>query len=88
MRGARATSINHDGIFAGVGMLFTQDVDTDNQSFLSLLRMNCDTSNGVDKAVSVRIQGNSRLTSIYPSYCHDMSNICISAIAHGCPQLI
>ena len=69
MRGARATSIRArrsnltsdrqitDMTFAGVGILCTQNVDSVNQGFLRWLGINCDTSIGLDRALSIRTQG-------------------------------
>ena len=101
MRGARATSIRArrsnltsdrqitDMTFAGVGILFTQNVDSVNKGFLSLLgkRTNCDTSDGSDKAEFIGTQGWSRLTSIDLGGCWRISDVGVSAIAQGCPQL-
>ena len=76
MKGARATSIRAsrsnltsdrqitDITFAGVGILCTQNEDSVDQGFLSSLGMNCDTSNGLNKAVFIRTQGLSQVTSI------------------------
>ena len=75
-RGARATSIRArrsnltsdrqitDMTFAGVGILCTHNVNSVDQGFLSWLGMNCDTSNGLNKAVFIRTQGLSQVTSI------------------------
>ena len=37
LRGARATSINHDGIFAGVGMLFSQNMEKEEYLLVDLI---------------------------------------------------
>ena len=98
-RGARATSIRAlrlntsdrqitDMTFAGVGILCTQNVDSVNQGFLRWLGMECDTSNGLDMALSIRRHGLSQMTSIDLNHCHQISDVGVSAIAQGCPLLI
>ena len=99
MRGARATSIRArrsdltsdrqitDKTFAGMGILCTQDVDVVNQSFLSWVGIKCDTSNGLDKAVIIRTQGLSQVTSVDLHICQNISDVGVSAIAQGCPLL-
>ena len=76
MRGARATSIRArrsnrtsdrqitDMTFAGMGILFTQNVDSVNQGLFSWLGIKCDTSIDLDKAVFIRTQGLSQVASI------------------------
>ena len=95
MRGARATSIRArrsnrqvaDMTFAGVGILCTQNVDSVNQGFSRWLGIKCDTSNGLDKALFIRPQGLSQVTSIALYDCQSLSDIGVSAIAQGCPLL-
>ena len=99
MRGARATSIrarisgcksNHqitDKTFAGVGIACTQNVDSVNQGFSRWLGIKCDTSNGLDKALCMRTQGLSQVTSIDLGNCGSISDVGVSAIAQGCPLL-
>ena len=98
-RGARATSIRArrsnrtsdrqitDMTFAGMGILFTQNVDSVNQGFFSWLGMNCDTSNGLNKSVFIRTQGVSQVASIDLYKCESISDVGVSAIAQGCPLL-
>ena len=98
-RGARATSIRAsrsnltsdrqitDMTFAGVGILCTHNVNSVDQGFLSWLGMNCDTSNGLNKAVFIRTQGLSQVTSIDLYNCQSISDIGVSAIEQGCPLL-
>ena len=100
-RGARATSIRArrsnltsnrqitDMTFAGVGILLTQNADSVNQGFLSLLgkRFNRDTSDGSDKVEFIVTQGCPLLTSIYLGGCQSISDIGVSAVAQGCPLL-
>ena len=90
-----------DMTFAGMGILCTQNVDSVNEGFLSWLGMNCDTcqgflswlgmncatSNGLDEAEFMRRQGLSQVTSIDLYNCLNISDVGVSAIAHGCPLL-
>ena len=91
-RGARATSIRAlrsntsdrqitDMTFAGVGLLCTQNVDSVNQDFLRWLGMNIETSNGLDKALSIRTQGLLQVTSMDLCNCESISDVGVSAIA-------
>ena len=87
MRGARATRIRArrsgltsdrqitDMSFAGVGILCTQNVDSVNEGFLSWLGIKCDTTNGLDKAVFIRRQGLSQVTSIDLTGCKRISDV-------------
>ena len=99
MRGARATSISArrsdrtldnqitDETFAGVGVLFTENMDLINRGFSGLSGTNFNASNGLDRAIFVRKQSWSPLTLIDLSNCRSISDAGVSAIAQGCPQL-
>ena len=99
MRGARATIIRArrsdrtldnqitDETFAGVGVLFTENMDLINRGFSGLSGTNFNASNGLDRAIFVRKQSWSPLTLIDLSNCRSISDAGVSAIAQGCPQL-
>ena len=87
IRARRVDSQITDKTFAGVGIVCTENVDSVKQGFSRWLGIKCDTSNGLSKAVLIRSQGLSQVTSIDLHDCQGISDVGVSAIAQGCPLL-